>query len=167
MLETARWSPYLCGAGIGVLCWLAFLFSGGGLGASGAYATAAGLLERLARGPQKSSRQYYDENPPQVNWGLLLLVGVVVGAVTSSMMAGRFEFEAFPQVFQARFGDSWLTRLGTGFFGGALLAFGARMAGGCTSGNGITGTMQLVVGSWLAAACFFIGGIATAFLLYA
>ena len=39
------------------------------------------------------------------------------------------------------------------------MAFGSRLAGGCTSGHGISGTMQLSVGSWIAVICFFAGGI--------
>ena len=46
------------------------------------------------------------------------------------------------------------------------MAFGARFAGGCTSGHGISGTMQLNVGSWIAVICFFIGGIAVAYPLF-
>ena len=42
----------------------------------------------------------------------------------------------------------------------------ARWAGGCTSGHGISGTLQLAVSSWIAAGCFFIGGIATAMLIF-
>lgn len=41
----------------------------------------------------------------------------------------------------------------------SLMAFGARFAGGCTSGHGISGALQLNVGSWIAVVCFFIGGI--------
>jgi uncharacterized protein len=50
--------------------------------------------------------------------------------------------------------------------GGAIMAFGARMAGGCTSGHGISGTLQLAVGSWISVICFFIGGIAVAMMMY-
>jgi uncharacterized membrane protein YedE/YeeE len=46
------------------------------------------------------------------------------------------------------------------------MAFGARMAGGCTSGHGISGALQLSVGSWIALAGFFVGGIITAMLLF-
>jgi hypothetical protein len=46
------------------------------------------------------------------------------------------------------------------------MGIGARWAGGCTSGHGISGTLQLNVGSWLAAMCFFIGGIATAMIIF-
>jgi len=40
------------------------------------------------------------------------------------------------------------------------------MAGGCTSGHGISGTSQLSLGSWLAFLFFFIGGILTAVIIY-
>jgi uncharacterized membrane protein YedE/YeeE len=56
--------------------------------------------------------------------------------------------------------------MAVGFLGGGLMAFGARMAGGCTSGHGISGAMQLSVGSWIALLGFFVGGIATAMLLF-
>ena len=57
-------------------------------------------------------------------------------------------------------------RLAVGFLGGGLMAFGARLAGGCTSGHGISGAMQLSFGSWIALQGFFVGGIATAMLLF-
>jgi uncharacterized membrane protein YedE/YeeE len=50
--------------------------------------------------------------------------------------------------------------------GGVFLGFGARWAGGCTSGHGISGTMQLAVSSWISAICFFIGGILMAQFLF-
>jgi len=50
--------------------------------------------------------------------------------------------------------------------GGVILGMGARWAGGCTSGHGISGTLQLAVSSWLAVICFFIGGIVTAMVIY-
>ena len=50
--------------------------------------------------------------------------------------------------------------------GGVFLGFGARWAGGCTSGHGIGGTLQLAVSSWISAVCFFIGGILMAQVLF-
>ena len=46
------------------------------------------------------------------------------------------------------------------------MAFGARLAGGCTSGHGISGALQLSVGSWIALACFFAGGSLIAQVMY-
>ena len=43
--------------------------------------------------------------------------------------------------------------------GGFLVGFGARWAGGCTSGHAITGLATLQRGSMLAVAGFFAGGL--------
>ena len=39
---------------------------------------------------------------------------------------------------------------------GLLVGFGTRLGNGCTSGHGISGTMQLAVSSWISAICFFM-----------
>jgi uncharacterized membrane protein YedE/YeeE len=43
--------------------------------------------------------------------------------------------------------------------GGGMLIFGARLAGGCTSGHGISGMSQLSVSSFLTVASMFGAGI--------
>jgi len=53
-----------------------------------------------------------------------------------------------------------------GITGGIIMGIGARWAGGCTSGHGISGTLQLAVSSWLATLSFLVGGIITAMILY-
>ena len=42
---------------------------------------------------------------------------------------------------------------------GLLVGFGARYAGGCTSGHGIVGMSNLSIESYIAIAGFFIGGL--------
>ena len=44
--------------------------------------------------------------------------------------------------------------------------FGARLAGGCPSGHGLSGLMQLSISGFLAMAGFFGAGIAIAHLVY-
>lgn len=44
-------------------------------------------------------------------------------------------------------------------FGGFLVGFGSRYAGGCTSGHAISGLSNLQVPSLIATCCFFIGGL--------
>lgn len=45
------------------------------------------------------------------------------------------------------------------------MLFGARLADGCTSGHGLSGVAQLAVGSTVAVAAMFAGGIGAGFLL--
>ena len=51
-----------------------------------------------------------------------------------------------------------------GFGGGFVMLLGARIAGGCTSGHGISGMAQLALGSFVAVAAMFAGGILAASL---
>ncbi len=52
------------------------------------------------------------------------------------------------------------------FVGGAVMAYGARLAGGCTSGHGISGALQLSLSSWIAMACFFAAAAAVSMMMY-
>ncbi len=161
------WSPYLVGALIGVLSWLTFLFSDKAIGASGGYATIAGMIGKLFARRHTESLEYFSADPPKANWGLMLLLGIFIGSLFAGWTGGELTGQWLPSMWVARFGpDSYALRLLTAFGGGLLMALGARLAGGCTSGHGISGTLQLSVGSWIAVICFFIGGIAVATLLY-
>ena len=160
------WSPYLVGAGIGILSWLTFHFADKAIGASSFYATLAGLLgKRIA--PQHTEKlEYYRSHPPQVDWGFLFVASIIAGSFLSAWTGGEIRNEWLHPMWVERFGDSIALRAAIGFAGGVLMAFGSRLAGGCTSGHGISGTMQLSVGSWLAAIFMFLVGIATAMLLF-
>lgn len=50
--------------------------------------------------------------------------------------------------------------------GGFLIGFGARYAGGCTSGHTVTGLANLQLASLQAAAAFFIGGLIITYFIY-
>jgi len=160
------WSPYIVGAGIGVLSWLTFYFADQAIGASSFYATVAGYLGRLFARRHTESLKYFQDNPPQVDWGFAFVVCTILGGFIAAWTGGEFRNEWLHAMWRDRFGDSVALRAGVGFIGGVLMAFGARLAGGCTSGHGISGTLQLNAGSWLAVLGMFAGGIATAFLLY-
>ena len=161
------WNPYLVGALIGVLSMFTFYFSNKPLGASSAYARVAGLLGQLVAPKHTQSLKYYRENAPKIDWEVMLVVGAVLGACLAAWHGGELTGRWLPPMWVDRFGeDSLLLRLAVSFAGGAFMAFGARLAGGCTSGHGISGTMQLSVGSWIAVICFFVGGIATAMLMF-
>jgi len=73
-----------------------------------------------------------------------------------------FSPEWIPPLWEATFGDNVVLRIAVALPGGILLGLGARWAGGCTSGHGISGNLQLSVASMVSSACFFIGGILTA-----
>ena len=161
------WSPYVVGALIGVLVWLTFLLSDKPVGASTAYARVAGLLGMLVAPRHTESLKYFQDTKPKIDWEFMFVVGAIGGAFLAAWQGSELTGEWLPPMWEARFGANSLPlRLAITFAGGAFMAFGARMAGGCTSGHGISGALQLSVGSWVALACFFIGGMAVAIPMY-
>lgn len=165
-LTAVRWSPYAVGIGIGILSWFTFYISGKPIGCSTTFSRAAGMIEKLFRGARVDKMPYYQEFRPVVEWQFMLVVGIVIGAFISSLLSGDFQWQWIPAQWAAAFGADRLTRLVVALIGGILLGFGARWADGCTSGHGISGTMQLAISSWVSAICFFVGGIIMAALLF-
>ncbi len=165
-LTRLRWSPYVVGAGIGVLSWFTWLVSGKPIGCSTTFSRGAGMIERLLRGERALRRPYYREVPPGVDWQVMLVVGIVIGAAMSARRSGDFGGRWVPDRWALAFGSGIGLRVVVAFLGGIFLGFGARWADGCTSGHGISGTMQLSLASWVSAIGFFVGGIAVAHLLF-
>lgn len=161
------WSPYVVGALIGLLTMLTFYFSDKPLGASTAYARLAGMIGKAVAPRHTASLKYYQDNKPAIDWEVMLVFGAVAGAFLAAWQGAELTGQWLPPMWEARFGPGSLAlRLAAALLGGALMAFGARMAGGCTSGHGISGALQLAVGSWISLICFFVGGVATALIMF-
>jgi len=160
------WSPYLVGALIGVLSMATFYFSDKPLGVSTAYARLAGLVGNLFSKGHTETLKYYQEKKPKIEWEVMLMFGIILGAFVAAYTGGEITAAWVPALWQERFGSDVALRAGVAFAGGAIMAYGARLAGGCTSGHGISGALQLSVSSWIALACFFIAAIATSMLLF-
>jgi uncharacterized membrane protein YedE/YeeE len=151
--------PYLAGSLLGLVLLAAFVLTGRGLGASGAFATtAAGLTNAVAPARAAASplfARYLDADGPWRDWLLFELIGVMIGGFVSALLAGRLkrEIERGPRI-------SRRARLTYAFFGGSAMGLGAVLARGCTSGLGLTGGVLLSVGSWLFILAAFAAGYA-------
>jgi uncharacterized membrane protein YedE/YeeE len=165
-LEAERWSPYVVGAGIGLLTVVSVLSAGEFLGISTTFVRIAGMAERTIAPAHVAANAYFAKTGLAIDWQAMLVVGVFLGALASSLVSGDRRVERVPQLWKERFGPSRAKRYAAAFAGGALVMFGARMAGGCTSGHGISGALQLALSSWVFLVVVFGSGIATAFLLY-
>ena len=71
----AQWSPYVAGAGIGVLSCLAFLLSDRPIGCSTAFVKARGLIGKAIDPVRVSSKEYYLEIVPREDWDWRNIVG--------------------------------------------------------------------------------------------
>lgn len=162
VLRSKAWSPYLAGAGIGVLSWFAFASADHPLGIT----TAVEHTAAIALQPAVGKNAYYATEQPVIGWEWMLVVGVLIGSLISATLSGDRSRLIVPPLWESRFGGSVGLRFAAAFLGGALMMFGARLAKGCTSGHGISGTLQLAVSSWVFIALVFATGILVAHLIY-
>ena len=158
-------NPYFAGILLGLVLFLAFFFTGNGLGASGGLNRILVYFEDLVA-PEHVNRVSYllamaggDQNPLD-SWVVFVTLGTVIGGFVSGWLNGRVKLETNrgPQVpVRVR----WLMA----FLGGTLMGFGARFARGCTSGQALSGGAVLSVGSWAFMFAVFGGGYALAYFV--
>jgi uncharacterized membrane protein YedE/YeeE len=170
--EDGGWNPYLAGAIVGILAIASaavttkLLGKTSYLGASTTFVRAAGLIEKTVADEHVTSNEYYTKEKVRVDWQFMLVIGIFLGALISSITDKSFELESVPPTWKNRFGPSIVKRAVAAFAGGIIAMIGARMADGCPSGHGLSGMMQLSVSAFAALALFFVSGIITARLVY-
>lgn len=167
-MKSPRWNPYLVGALIGVLSLLTFSLADKPIGMSTGIAQASGACAMPVIGADGVAANAYwaKKAVPAWDYGSLFVLGSLLGALVSAVTSGSFKLESVPTVWRERFGSSVMKRMVAAFIGGAVILFGARLADGCTSGHGISGSLQLAVSSWTFFLVMFASGIITAFLLF-
>lgn len=161
------WTPYLAGAGIGVLSWIAFAIAKDPIGVTTAYGRLAGEAAIPLLGAEAvASNTYWKLAPFSFDYGMIFLVGIMVGAFVSALLSGTFKIELVPDVWKQEIGASVWKRFAYAFLGGVVIMYGARLAGGCTSGHGISGGLQLAVSSWVFLAVMFASGLVASAILF-
>jgi hypothetical protein len=136
------------------------------LGASTSFVRAAGLAEETVAPEHVKNNAYYQSKKVKVDWQFMVVLGIFGGALIASLADRSFRMESVPPVWSDRFGSSVGRRAVGAFLGGLVAMFGARLAGGCPSGHGLSGLMQLSISGYLAMAGFFGAGVAVAHLVY-
>lgn len=94
---------------------------------------------------------YYSDGGKRLNLGMVLALGVFLGAFASARAQGAFRWEGFTQT----------PDLVRHLLGGALMGLGGVMAMGCSIGQGLSGLSTLSVGSLLAVAGIAMGAVLT------
>ncbi|MBU1002673.1 MAG: YeeE/YedE family protein [Proteobacteria bacterium] len=160
------WNPYLCGGLSGLLIVLSVWVTGKYFGASTSFVRSAGLIEQLFDPERVGLMDYFTKVTPTIDWQWMFVAGIFAGSYLAAKLIGGFKVQAVPDMWQARFGPGVGKRALMAFFGGILALFGARLAGGCPSGHGLSGTLQLSLSGFIALACFFLGGLFMAQIIY-
>lgn len=95
------------------------------------------------------------------------LVSIFVGGWVAAVTAGRFELRYdMGAGFRDLVTADTTTMIGVLFVGGVLVGFGTRLAGGCSSGHGLSGCGRLQPVSLVATAVFFGTAVLVSFLLW-
>jgi uncharacterized membrane protein YedE/YeeE len=92
-----------------------------------------------------------------------MLFGLIAGAAIFALIAGGPDFHGYGWL--TRTFDSTLLIVAILFAAGILIGLGTKIAGGCTSGNGLSGNAMLSPASLVATMTFFATGIAVTVLI--
>lgn len=120
-------------------------------------------------------------------WNLMVMTGTIMGGFIAGNFLGKDQSPELNPKTVAQLETMGIHSAGTHYvpseffgadalqdpkvivllvIGGLLVGFGARYAGGCTSGHSISGISNLQVPSMIATAGFFIGGIIMIHLIF-
>lgn len=116
----------------------------------------------------KSNGKYAKNASNPLNYSFVFVVAMAIGAALSALSRGGIDAEErrLPQIWEDNFGDTPVARYAVAFLGGFIVLYGARLAGGCTSGHMMSGMMQTAVSGYIFAAGAFAAAIPTAMLMY-
>ncbi len=121
------------------------------------------LADRIA---DLTSNSYFLKIQKSGNWELIFLTGAIVSAFVFSVLRKEFAFKMVYSRWENYKGGSKGKRAFYAFLGGFILIFGARMAGGCTSGHILSGVMQLSLSSFVFGIVVFANLVITGKLFY-
>ncbi len=134
-----------------------------------------------------SKADFFDFDWKSQRWNLIVVVGAVIGGFMGANLLSldtsvainpdtvnileEMGFSSAGQAYLPTELYSWeavggIKALIILLVGGILIGFGARYAGGCTSGHAISGLSNLQLPSLIAVIGFFIGGLVMIHLLF-
>lgn len=158
-------NPYLAGALLGLVLFLTFALTHGGLGASGGISRLQVSITKIFFQDHVDQVGYFaamgggDRNSIDHS-SVIMLVGTFLGGMLSSKLNKRLKFEVCkgPKISNRK-------RIIFALIGGTIMGYGARFARGCTSGQALSGGAVLSLGSWAFMFSVFIGGYLTAYFV--
>lgn len=156
-MENITLAAWVGGSLIGTLIVLHFIITGQGAGCSLGYAT---MIDKV----QKKKNLFGEIDP----YKLFFIIGLPLGGLAHVLIFKQdftltFDMGEYDQFLYAASNELKIAVL---FIGGLLLGFGARMAGGCTTGHALVGGALLRWQSILAAVLFFAVATAATWLLF-
>lgn len=174
------WPWYVAGPLIAGIMFL-LLFTGKNFGMS------SNLRTMCTIGGADKVADFFDFNWKTQKWNLVVVLGAIMGGfIGANLLSSDTAVEINPDTVEILegyglesageaylpdelFGLEALTdpkAIAILLIGGILIGFGARYAGGCTSGHAISGLSNLQLPSLIAVVGFFVGGLVMVHLIY-
>jgi uncharacterized protein len=116
----------------------------------------------------KSGGKYAKAVANPLNYSFIFVIAMMFGALISAILRGgigRGE-HAMPAVWRSNFGSSSVKRYVATFVAGFIVLYGARLAGGCTSGHMMSGVMQTALSGYIFVVGAFLAAVPTALYLF-
>ena len=116
----------------------------------------------------KSGGKYAKAVADPLNYSFVFVLAMALGGLASAKLRGGIPQgdRSIPVLWRANFGDSTAKRYAAAFLGGFIVLYGARLAGGCTSGHMMSGMMQTAVSGYIFAAGAFAAAIPVSMIMF-
>ena len=134
--------PWFAALLLAVLNTFLFIMVGRPWGIGGGETKIVALFENMFISEHVSSNLHFQTFTPEVNWFVMMIVGIVIGSFISAKIGNDFKIR-MPQE------RKWLVYT---FVGGMLMGLGERIGNGCNVGHILSGVPQFSIGS-------IVGGI--------
>ncbi len=118
----------------------------------------------------KSGGKYAKSVAKPLNYSFIFVLSMFLGGFIGRLLTKNKQnspaVHQMPDVHTRRFGNKAMLRYSLAFIGGIIVLWGARLAGGCTSGHMMSGIMQTSISGYIFAGATFLVAIPTALLIY-
>ncbi len=116
----------------------------------------------------KSGGKYAKSVANPFNYGFIFVLAMALGGFLSVIARGGLSARErrIPALWRANFGDSPAKRYAAAFVGGFVVLYGARLAGGCTSGHMMSGMMQTSLSGYIFALGAFAAAVPVSLMLF-
>jgi uncharacterized membrane protein YedE/YeeE len=167
MTEVMYWSGWVGGIAIGLYAIFQFYLTSKPLGVSSAFTDTCSLFSRLSFF-QKNKEDNQQGKGARMSWRIWFLLGIPLGGLVAALTSPGpwVPSLSLGELYDSVLPQTPIFRMITLIFGGTMIGYGSRMAGGCTSGHSIAGLGLLNWPSLVASIGFFTGGIIMVQLLF-
>ncbi|MCM2560967.1 YeeE/YedE family protein [Lutimaribacter sp. EGI FJ00015] len=116
----------------------------------------------------KSDGKYAKNAANPLNYSFVFVLAMMLGAFLSAKARGGVgrDERTMPALWRANFGENQWKRYAMAFLGGFVVLYGARLAGGCTSGHMMSGMMQTSLSGYIFALGAFAAAVPVALMMY-